>query len=228
MSWDIPSDTRNEFKFVTDSLNYHKLREWLLNHSQGFLESFPSRKINNVYFDTHDLKAYKDNLFGSSSRVKLRYRWYGNKLAPDQGNLELKCKKNRIGWKFRHEIKKLEFGPGVSWRNFRGQIRNQLPPDWKIHLDSRTEVVLINRYWRDYFKSRDGKVLVNLDTKQSIAGQFSQLVPSLNSKDNFLDSVVLEVKSSWDDYDLTHKFMQNLPLSWSRHSKYIVGVNSLR
>ena len=149
-------------------------------------------------------------------------------MAPSQGNLELKCKKNRVGWKFRHEIKKLEFGSGVSWRGFRSQIRNQLSPDWKIHFDSRTEAVLINRYNRNYFESKDGKIMVNLDTQQSVAGQFSQLVPNLNSKDDFMDYVVLEVKSSCDDYGFTHKFMQNLPISWSRHSKYIVGVNSLR
>ena len=149
-------------------------------------------------------------------------------IGTQSRKLELKCKKNRIGWKFRHAIKKLEFGSSVSWRDFRSQIRSQLSPDWKIYFDSRTEAVLINRYYRNYFKSRDGKVMINLDTRQSIAGQFYQLAPSFNSKDDFLDYVILEVKSSCDDYGLAHKFMQNLPLSWSRHSKYIVGVNYLR
>ena len=47
---------------------------------------YKSRIVNNIYFDNLSYDAFKANLFGSSSRLKIRYRWYGNLTDNQNGD----------------------------------------------------------------------------------------------------------------------------------------------
>ena len=74
------------------------------------------KSINNIYFDSLDYKAFDDNLIGLPSRLKIRYRWYGNLFSENkknEGSLEFKFKKNIYGYK---KIFKINDGSRVPWK----------------------------------------------------------------------------------------------------------------
>ncbi len=90
---------RNEIKIkanVIDHLN--ALKEKKLS------KPFPDRKINSIYFDTHDLDYFKDGEEGTTPRIKVRYRWYDNE-GFSNGYVEVKKKNNFYSIKNRHKFK---------------------------------------------------------------------------------------------------------------------------
>ena len=92
---------RVEIKYFVNPNNFLNLNEYLLTNFK-FQEIYKQRKINSVYFDTHDLKFISDNLSGSSLRKKFRLRWYND----DQTNVfaEVKIKSNIANTKIRKKI----------------------------------------------------------------------------------------------------------------------------
>jgi hypothetical protein len=59
--------------------------------------------VNNLYFDTPDLRFYTDTKHHRQNRFKPRVRYYG--LRPDRYLwVELKHKRNNVTWKFRRRV----------------------------------------------------------------------------------------------------------------------------
>jgi len=122
----VPTDdARHEVKYVAHASETHRVACWILDNAAGFRETYPERQINNVYFDTFDYAAYRDNLSGVSRRTKVRFRWYGRSDTPESGVLEIKCRRNRIGWKGSHPVGALPLA-NHRWIDIRRQLRNQL------------------------------------------------------------------------------------------------------
>ena len=87
---------RSELKFICYNHNYHILKNWIKLNKFGFFKEYEDRNINNIYFDSHSYKAFNDNLTGLPSRLKVRYRWYGDLFSNEnknEGCLEFKFKK---------------------------------------------------------------------------------------------------------------------------------------
>ena len=57
---------RHEVKFAAYVIDYADLRHWLHMHPAGFRPAYPDRRVNNIYFDTWDYRAYAENLAGVS------------------------------------------------------------------------------------------------------------------------------------------------------------------
>ena len=112
MSGRVAPDSRLEVKFVTGAHHLGTIVNWFQMHPACFREHFAARWVNNVYFDTFDYHAYRQNLLGGSSRQKIRYRWYGTNRLPSSGALEIKCKRNYFGWKLRFPIEGEHCEPG--------------------------------------------------------------------------------------------------------------------
>ena len=90
---------RNEIKIKGNILDHlNALKEKKLS------KSFPDRKINSIYFDTHDLDYFKDGEEGTTPRIKVRYRWYDN-VGFFNGYVELKKKYSFYSIKNRHKLK---------------------------------------------------------------------------------------------------------------------------
>ena len=53
-----PEDARFEVKFVATALRYHALLHWIRVHPAALRRPFPPRRVNNVYFDSHDLSSF--------------------------------------------------------------------------------------------------------------------------------------------------------------------------
>ena len=143
---------RSEIKFVSYKQNYSLIKNWIRFHKFNFFKEYDDRNINNIYFDSLDYKAFNDNLVGLPSRLKVRYRWYGNLFSNDkknEGSLEFKFKKNIYFFKKIFKINDLTLNLNSNWKDIKNKILKKLTPEYKILFDKNSEKVLINRYKRD-------------------------------------------------------------------------------
>jgi hypothetical protein len=227
MNSEIPETSRIEMKFIASDVYYHSVLSWLHLHSEGFASPYADRWVNNIYFDTHDLTAYDENLSGASSRTKVRYRWYGDSVYPDSGALEVKQRRNIYGWKSRFKVVKTPYVEGSSWRTIRGLLLDQLPPEGKRWLDANPVPVLINRYFRKYFISGEGDVRATIDSRQKVMEQRFKAYPNVIHPANIPEIIVVEFKFDRKHYDKASHMIQGIPIRRGRHSKYITGVKAL-
>jgi hypothetical protein len=226
MSGPVPEWARHEVKFAAPETVYADLRGWVHVHSAGFHSPYPPRQVNNVYFDNPELFAYEENLVGASWRSKLRMRWYGDTFRPESTTIEVKRRRNLVGWK-------LSFPGGAvdleseTWLEIRRKLRAKLPAAARIWLDANPQPVLSNRYAREYFESRDGRVRVTLDREQCVLDQRFKARPNLTAKANLPATMIVEFKFAQKDRALASQAIQGLPIRVSKNSKYVIGVQSL-
>ena len=222
----VPPRARHEVKFVSLPVRYRDIAQWVRVHPAGFFSPYPPRRNNNVYFDDYRLVAYHENLVGDSARSKVRVRWYGETFQLESGVLEVKRKRNLHGWKLSYPTGALDF-EADSWRTIRRKLRESLCGEARLWLDANPQVVLINRYEREYFVSRDGKVRVTLDADQRVLDQRFGNRPNLERRANLPATIVVEFKFAREDFSLGSRAIQGLQVRASRNSKYVIGVQSL-
>lgn len=227
MKGGVPADARLEVKFVAPVAQMGRIQAWLRLHPAAFRVAFPNRWVNNVYFDSHRLSAYGDNVAGVSGRTKLRYRWYGLSEHPDRGNLEIKYRRNCFGWKRLFPGDAPPHVEGQSWREFRERIGRQMGAEARLWLSSRPTPVILNRYYRQYYVSADGGTRVTIDSRQRVYDQRYSSVPNLERRANIPELLVVEFKCRRADREKTSRVIQGLPIRVGRHSKYAVAVRSL-
>jgi SPX domain protein involved in polyphosphate accumulation len=227
MSLSVPEDARLEIKFVSYASNFDALKSWIHLHPSGFYSPFPDRQVNNIYFDGHQYTAYTENLSGASERTKVRYRWYGASIEPCAGTLEIKRKRNYFGWKIYHRVENAPYNPEKNWNSIRKNIRDQISKEGRFWLDLNPFPILLNRYRRRYFISRNKKIRVTVDTNQAVWDQRFKSKPNFLNKANLPDSLIVEIKFDRKDREYASQTIQGLPLRVSRHSKYMTGVNTI-
>ena len=217
---------RFEIKFAYSPDFDGQVRDWLRSHACVFSEAYPTRQVQNVYFDTFDLESFDENLAGVSRRSKVRYRWYGEGDLLPAGTLEIKNKHSQLGWKDSHRIEAGPYQDGDSWRAVHRKIRSALPRDMRPIFDDHPQAALINRYTRDYFESDDSLIRVTLDSQQEMFDQTASRCPNITRKTNIPDIHVLEVKCAAEHKRLATEVLGTCPVRGSRFSKYTVGVES--
>ncbi len=122
MTTTLPESARYEVKFISSPDRYHELEHWIRIHRAGFRSPYPPRRVNNIYFDDPVLYAYEENLVGASARSKVRLRWYGDTFQPDSCVLEVKRKRNMLGWKLNFRTGPVDFA-NARWRERGAAIR---------------------------------------------------------------------------------------------------------
>ena len=222
-----PPLSRYEIKFIADSFQYHKILTWLNQHNSCLKVEYPDRQVNNIYFDSHNHSSYCENIYGSPIKSKVRLRWYGTSEEPKNGSLEIKCKRNQLNWKLIYKVQEDLHKNGADWKSIQSEIRRQLPPGGWKWMDMNPLPVLINRYKRRYFISKDKKVRVTLDSNLKIYDQSRKPFPNYSSKSNLPEVIVMEVKFSRNLRDHVVHTFGNVPLRHSRFSKYVSGVLSI-
>ena len=223
----IPKEARYEIKFVAPELEYHRLLQWICMHTACFVKQYQDRQINNIYFDSHNYNAYNANIYGTSNRTKVRYRWYGQSFQPIEGALEIKCKRNFFSWKKIYTINKTLHRPDSTWRILHNDLTNLLPSEAKIWLNFHPLAVLINRYQRKYFKTANGKIRATLDSNIQVYSQSQYSHPNYSLKANIPRVCVLELKFPRESKNEVSNIISNIPVRVSRHSKYINGLRSI-
>lgn len=218
---------RYELKFVAPPDSASWVIAQLKTHPVMFRQAYPERLVNNIYFDTENLEAYADNLSGISRRVKVRYRWYGPGDAPEQGALEIKLRRNQIGWKQQYPTPGLDLAHGERWRDAIAKLIGMLPGEGAVWLGSFSHAVLINRYRRQYFISPDGNFRITVDDAIRTYNQWlSGRINLRRSAEPMPDGVIVEVKFAQAQREKASGILDALSLRRSRHSKYMTGAEA--
>lgn len=138
MSKDLSEIKRYELKYTITEELAGQIRE----HIKGICtldEHVPPGEsgyiVNNLYFDTPDLKFYYDTKFRKLTRYKPRARYYGKK-ATDLIWPEIKYRNASVIWKRRYCI------PIENWQDvFNPEIADQRPPLIKNQLDTFDDLI---------------------------------------------------------------------------------------
>jgi hypothetical protein len=221
----VPNNTRYELKFIAYEHNYQTIINWIKLHELNFTKEYNTRLVNNIYFDSHNYESFKSNIYGDSSRIKMRYRWYGDIEDSNKGNFEIKFKRNLYGWKKRFDVKGLNLKEKKNWKFFTNLINSDLPDKEKLLFKFNSNPKIINQYSRDYFISSDKKLRITMDKNHVIYDQRYFSYPNFNKKTFHQKSLVMEFKFDRKDRLKIDKLMKYIPMRSSRNSKY---VNSIR
>ena len=217
-------EMRYEYKITCDELYLPEARSWVRVHPAAFVEAYPPRQVNSLYFDTHEADCLHDNLLGAGERRKLRFRWYGHDFTAAQGTLELKCKANQLGWKRNCPIPITLDLTAISWTDLMQQMRRHAEGIVALWLSSADQPVLLTSFVREYYESIDQQIRVTVDYNQTVYEQITYAGPNLAVKTPQRAQVVIEVKSDSGLSRRVSDVASSFPLRVGRNSKYVNGV----
>ncbi len=223
----VPNDSRLEIKFITHDLNYPLVINWIKLNKENFKKKYSDRIVNNIYFDSFDYEAFKDNIYGSSSRMKVRYRWYSDFKDEKNGKLEFKFKRNIFGWKKRYQIKNLVINSKLQLKKLKESIKKNLPNYEKVIFENNCQPKIINQYKREYYENYNGKLRVTVDTSHKIYDQRFYKKVNLTNKALIQKYIIVEFKFDRKDNHLSKIMLKTLPFRISRSSKYINSIRSV-
>jgi SPX domain protein involved in polyphosphate accumulation len=215
---------RYERKFLVDQLDEHQTKALIRRHPSHFYEPYPPRYVNNFYLDTPVMDNYYDNIGGSGDRRKVRIRWYGELFGQiNKPILEFKIKQGMVGTKRHFAFPDFRLENGYCDELLMEKIKDSpLPPEVKIILQDQ-EVVLLNRYFRHYYATRDERYRVTLDTDLSYY-RIGRLNNTFAHKQIDHRNIVVELK-----YEIEHdlsafKVSSFFPFRVTKSSKYVQGI----
>jgi hypothetical protein len=185
--------------------------------SFSFRKTFPTRRVNSVYFDTIKMDLLTQSLEGNRDRKKIRIRWYGDKKKECDATLEIKNKKGVVSWKNLYE-KQIVVNPTANrWSNlFKYDSDNlYLKNTFKLYLPAS-----IVSYKRDYYESRNKKIRITIDKDLRTYQQLSRLKVNFSRFKDHSSLVIMEVKTSYDEEKMLKYVLQDFPFSAKRFSKY--------
>ena len=208
------TELRYERKYLMDLADYRQVRSELLLHPCGLKVQHPDRRINNIYFDTHELNALQANLFGVQERSKHRLRWYGDSLLPaGPARWETKMKLNTLGAK---SVQTVNIPHNATIAEI-GRLIND-----EVDRTAQLIPVLLNSYKRSYFISADGKYRFTIDRDL----EFTTISANQTTARRPFESrhVIVELKydREWDD-DVS-EVLDYLSLRQTKSSQYVTGM----
>lgn len=222
-------ERRYETKFSITDLDLHEVQHVIKKHPAGFREIYYQRNVNNIYFDSSELKSFLDNVEGETNRRKVRIRWYGDLFGLcEDPNLEIKYKKGLLGWKEKHRLKEFRLSKhnNFPYKDIISELtRRQHFDVLKLHLDA-LRPTLLNRYKRTYYMSHDKKFRVTVDSEM----EFYSINPVKDFFKNFFDERKTIVELKYDQEHLEHarSITQSFPFRVTKSSKYVVGIERVR
>ncbi|MBN1177702.1 MAG: polyphosphate polymerase domain-containing protein [Anaerolineae bacterium] len=215
---------RYEIKLPCAPHVWPQIEAWVRLHPAHWRATYPSRQVNNVYFDTPDCRALNDNLSGAGDRSKLRLRWYGTPLHQvARARLELKRKEGMVGWK---EICPVDVSldlAACSWDEAERCVYAAAGETARLWMGRFPQPVLVNHYWRAYYATPDGEVRLTVDTRLCAYDQRASALPNLRRPAPIVDRVVVELKAPAERnaYRRLSDALAHFPLRPDRHSKYV-------
>lgn len=216
---------RYERKFVPEGFTPEALLGLVRHHPALFREVFPERTVNNLYFDTQNLRHYTDHVNGAANRVKIRVRWYGDFHGKkEHPTLEFKIRHGAVSRKVTYPLPALDLDGEFDRKEFNAAL-DSLPPMVRHQMREHVPWVA-NRYRRRYFCSADRKVRLTLDWQlESLDARHAGLrlrpMPGTNPP------LVVELKYDPDDSDGAAEIAGKFPFRMTRFSKYVRGIESL-
>ncbi|HER34101.1 MAG TPA: polyphosphate polymerase domain-containing protein [Halothiobacillaceae bacterium] len=216
---------RYERKFVVDTLTSHQVVSLVRLHPRLFYAPYPPRYVNNLYLDTADMEYYYDNVYGAASRRKVRVRWYGDLQSEiARPILEVKVKDGLVGTKRSYPMPGFSVAPDFSSSTVQRLFGGASLP-YAVACEVRClSVVLLNRYHRCYYASRDGAFRLTIDTDVTYYRANGALGNRLLHRQAGYREVIVELKYAVDQETAANRVVGYFPFRVTRNSKYVQGV----
>ncbi len=224
---EAPLTLRCERKYLPGPVDLETVLARLSRHPALFREVYPPRAINNLYFDTPELRNYHEHVQGCAHRFKLRLRWYG----PLRGEvarpaLECKVKCGQVSGKRTFPAPAFTHNGALPRAELLARLAAAPLPEplrWRL---AGLQPVLVNRYHRRYFASADGHLRLTLDTGLEFLDARS---PAGALRPVFVAAprVILELKYAPEFATEAAEAAGHLPFRLTRCSKYVLGVEHL-
>lgn len=205
---------RYERKFVIATNRLNGLIGSL--YSQNYLEHYPGRRINNIYYDDYNFSSVSENLDGLSERKKYRVRWYGEKDSNTNKTLEVKVKNEFMNYKINVKLGLIKLNSLNNINNFNDDIIKSLNEKNEYYYQNlllRKRLTLFNSYKRLYFINHKDDIRLTIDSDL----HFFSPVTNLKLKEK---NIIIEAKFNRDN-NFLNKFKH---LSLTRYSKYVKGT----
>jgi SPX domain protein involved in polyphosphate accumulation len=220
---------RYEIKMECHEFYYPEVKSWVNRHSVGFHEAYPTRQVNSLYLDTLDLDTYNDHMEGLGDRQKLRFRWYGPPLDCAKGQLELKGKHERLGWKRIQPVNTQLHLQEKDWTALQEEIQNGIEGPQSAYFKEMLRVsrpFVINSYQRDYYVSADEQIRLTLDYNQKAYDQWMTARPNITFSLPIENTMIIEFKCKIDQAKYLADVIAEFPLRIHQHSKFISAIDS--
>lgn len=216
---------RYERKFLVEEMTLHQVEAIVRQHPRMFYAPYPPRYVNNLYLDTLDLENYYDNVHGAARRRKVRLRWYGELLGEiGRPLLEFKVKDGLVGRKHTYPLTGLALDVGFNDRRWQqAAAGSELPAAVRHELRS-LRAVLLNRYYRRYYASRDGQFRLTLDSELAFYRAHDALGSRFVHRQADPRSVVVELKYEVAEEPQAGQVASFFPFRVTRSSKYVQGI----
>ncbi|MFC1652401.1 polyphosphate polymerase domain-containing protein [Planctomycetota bacterium] len=218
---------RYERKFIVSGLSPDQMVTAIKLHPAMFREIYHRRCVNNIYFDTFEMKSYYENVDGESNRTKTRIRWYGDLLASiEKPVLELKIKRGCLGTKKSYVLKPFSMNSDLNASTIKQVFSSSDIPDaLKMRL-VLLQPTLVNRYERLYYQAADGHCRLTLDSYMEFYS-VNNYQNSFLHKCSDMNNLVLELKYDRGKDGLVDNIAQQFPVRMTKNSKYLNGVDCL-
>jgi SPX domain protein involved in polyphosphate accumulation len=215
---------RYERKFLVENLDHHQVIALIKRHPYMFYQPYPPRFINNFYLDTAEMANYYDNVSGAGERRKVRLRWYGKLFGMiNKPALEFKIKRGLVGTKRLYPLDGFQLGVGYSSGELRQLGKHSgLPEEIKFVLLTQ-EIVLLNRYYRHYFATRDNRFRLTVDTQLSFY-RVSRFNNQFAHSQQDYRNVIVELKYGKADDMEAQRVSGYFPFRVTKSSKYVQGI----
>ncbi|MBI2925127.1 MAG: VTC domain-containing protein [Verrucomicrobia bacterium] len=221
------SQYRYERKFVVQGLSLREVEAGVKSNPALFRTEFPERAVNNIYFDSFNLRHYFGNLDGLRDRTKVRIRWYGPLFGRvEKPVLELKIKHGLLGRKAAYPLPSFQLAEDYAPPLLNGDgLARALPEELKPHLTG-LEPTLLNRYLRHYYRSADRRFRLTIDFGLEFYG-VRRHQHGFVRRAGRPHLIVLELKYSGSDPEFADRVTGAMPFRLTRMSKYVVGVEAV-
>ena len=216
---------RYELKMMYDATLAPQVRGWVQLHPAGFITPFPPRRVNNIYFDTYDLDTYNDHIESVNLRRKLRFRWYGENLELARGQIEVKNKSERSGWKLVQPVDIELDLRRADWASIHAALLAKT--DGIFHqLLAVARPLVINTYWREYYVSADEAIRLTLDFDLTNYDQWLCARPNLDFKTPHRDGLVMELKCDLNHARQLADVIAAFPQRANAYSKFVTALDA--
>jgi SPX domain protein involved in polyphosphate accumulation len=219
---------RNEIKYKFYSKNLSSWKTRILRSKSNFQVHHEPRWINNIYFDTMGLDFFKQSHEGSSPRVKIRLRWYGDFFNNfKKYNLEFKIKNSNKNTKISFPISNILIFNGMFISSISSLIQKHTNlPDEVTNVFYSIRPTLVNRYKRDYFLHRKDDTRLTLDNSlcfKSVLTRSKLSSPVCENKNLTIIELKFDKKNNINK-EIMNEMSNNLKIS--QFSKYTYGVQN--
>lgn len=216
---------RYEIKMIYHALLEPQVRSWVQLHPAGFVTSFPPRQVNNIYFDTQDMDTYNDHIESASLRRKLRFRWYGENRAVARGQVEVKNKRQRSGWKLVQPVEADLYLRRQDWSELQAALLAQTSGVFH-QLLAVSRPLVINCYRREYFVSPDERIRLTLDTALVNYDQWLCARPNLDFATPSREALIMELKCDLQHARLLSDVIAAFPQRANAYSKFVSAMDA--